>query len=93
MKVSGRVKALFESATLYNKAVNRTESALKLKFTSGTHSLEFSVEELFYQRNAPGIETPGGIYVDMPFEGFYSNGASASCIKVTLINGKATYPA
>lgn len=91
VKISGRVKALFDSPTLYNKAVNRTESSLKLKFTSGTHSLEFSVEELFYQRNAPGIETPGGIYVDMPFEGFYTNGASASGIKVTLVNGKTAY--
>ena len=90
--VTGRIKAMFENATLYNKAINGTESSLVLTFTSGTHSLTIAVDELYYQRQGPAIETSGGIWLDLPFTGFYGNDADASGIMVTLVNAQATYP-
>lgn len=90
-QVSGRIKAMFEDWTLYNKAVNGTESSLKVTLTSGSYSLVLYAPEILYARNAPGIETPGGIWMDAPFQGYYDNNADATVLKATLVNTKAAY--
>ena len=90
-QVSGRIKAMFEDWTLYQKAVNGTESSLAVTLTNGSYSLVFSVPELLYSRNAPGIETPGGVWLDSRFQGYYDNNADEAVVKVTLINAKDAY--
>lgn len=90
--VSGSIKAMFEDLTLLNKAINGTESSLVVTLTSGTSSLVLAVDELLYRRNAPGVPTPGGIWVDLPFEGYYSDDADASAFQAVLTNSQATYP-
>lgn len=88
---SGEMTAMFENATLYNKAVNGTESSLSLVFTKGVYSLTFAVDELIYERKGPSITTPSGIWLSCPFRGYYSDDADASCIKVTLVNDVSAY--
>jgi len=89
--VDGSIKAFFEDLTLYNKAVNTTESSLKLVFTSGSYSLTFLLNELNYRRGGPVVETPGGIYVELPFYAYYQDHADATVVKITLINSHASY--
>jgi hypothetical protein len=88
---SGEMTAMFENATLYNKAVNGTESSLSLVFTKGVYSLTFAVDELIYERKGPSITTPTGIWLSAPFRGYYSDDADATCIKVTLVNDVSAY--
>ena len=91
VQVIGNIKAFFQDATLYNKAVNGTESSLLATWTDGAHSLAILVPELKYERSAPGIEGPRGVLVELPFRGYYENNADATAIKVTLINTQASY--
>lgn len=88
---SGSIKAMFQNAALLTKAMNGTESSLKITLTNGAHSLEILIPELVYERATPGIEGPAGVFVTLPFKGYYQNGADASVIKVTLINDVASY--
>lgn len=91
VEVSGNVKALFSSSTLYAKAVASTESSLKITATNGSNVLEFYVPELHYKQQGIPIETPGGIWVDLNFTGYYQDNAESSAFKVTLTNTLATY--
>jgi hypothetical protein len=88
--VSGSLTAFFKDATLFNKAVNGTESSLKLTFTAGTSSLEIFFQELLYSPKSPVI-VKGGIYVEMPFQAYYENGAGNAIVAATLINTQASY--
>lgn len=91
VEVSGNIKAMFTSSTLYAKAVASTESSLKITATNGTNVLEFFVPELHYKQSGIPIETPGGIWADLNFLGYYENNADSTAFKVTLTNGFATY--
>lgn len=88
---SGSINAFFENLTLYNKAINATESSLQLALTYGVHSLTFNIAELVYKRSAPGVNTQGGIYISLPFDGYYGDDAAASVVVATLVNDVATY--
>lgn len=97
VKVTGTVKALFENATLYNKAVNNTESSIKVKYakgdgggTAGNESIEFLIPEVKYAPKSPPIAGPNGIYVELPFTGFYGNSTEASILQIVLKNTQAT---
>ena len=97
VKVSGTLKAMFENLTLYNKAVNSTESSLKVIYQLGTgdgsdgnESIEFKIPELIYSPNAPVISGPGGIFVELPFTAYYSNSSEATTMQVILKNTQAT---
>jgi hypothetical protein len=91
LKVSGSIKAFFKDMALLNKAINNTETSLKFKFTSGTHSLEFFMEEVVFQQTSPGIESDKGIYITLPFKAHYENGTGGSIIVATLVNSQASY--
>jgi hypothetical protein len=91
VEVSGNIKAIFSSATLYAKAVASTESSLKLTATNGSNVLEFLVPELHYKQSGIPIETPGGIWVELNFLGYYENNADSTAFKVTLTNTLSTY--
>ena len=91
LQVSGNIKAFFEDTVLLNKAVNNTKSSLKFKFNSGTHSLQFFLEEVIFQQTSPGIENEKGITINLPFKAFYNNGTNGSAIVTTLVNSQASY--
>ena len=97
VKVTGTLKALFDSITLYNKAVAHTESSLKITLSRGTgagsagnESLEILMPELIYKPQAPVITGPKGILVELPFEAYYDNSSEASTIQMVLKNTVAT---
>lgn len=97
VKVSGSIEVLFENATLLTKAVNGTESSLKITYALGTgvgsagnESLEFLLPELQYSQATPPISGPGGVLVNLNFEGFYSNSTEATTLQVILKNSQAT---
>lgn len=91
--VSGKVKAMFQNATLLSKAINGTESSLKVTLTNGAHILEILIPELVYERNTPGIDGPKGVFVELPFRGYFGNSAENTVIKATLTNDVASYVA
>lgn len=95
--VSGTLRALFESGALYQKALNSTETSLRIVYRFGTgdgsagnESLEIFIPELIYQPQAPVISGGGGIVVELPFQAYYDNAAGASAIRITLKNTTAT---
>lgn len=97
IKVSGTMTCLFESMATYIKAMRSTESSLKIIYSHGTGAgtagneyLEFSIPELFFSKETPVIEGPGGILYQGPFEAFYDNAAGASALQITLKNAEAT---
>jgi len=95
--VTGTVKARFSDLTLYNKAINDTESSLKVIFalgdgggTAGNESLEFYIPELTFTPQAPPISGPKGIVAELPFVGYYGNSSEESALQLTLINTTET---
>lgn len=95
--VTGTLTALFEDLTLYNKAVNFTESSLKITLSrgdglgsAGNESLEIFVPELMYEQKTPPISGPKGVLVEMPFSGFYDNSGEATSIQMILKNTQVT---
>ncbi|MGD9504564.1 MAG: phage tail tube protein [Syntrophobacteraceae bacterium] len=93
IEVTGSVKALFDDSTLLTKATNGTESALSITFTSGSYSLNFLIQELMLEQSSPGISTPGGLFVELNFTGYYEDGAAGSSFQATLVNNHAAYAA
>lgn len=93
VKVSGTVTVLFENVTMYNKAINNTESSLVITLTHGSgtgaannEKLQIFINELLYQPQDPVVSGPTGILVDLPFIGYYQNDADASALKIILTN-------
>lgn len=92
LQVSGNIKAFFADTALLNKAINNAQTSLNFKFTSGSHSLQFYMEEAIFQQTSPGIESEKGITINLPFKAFYANGSSGSIIVATLVNSQESYP-
>lgn len=97
VSVTGTLKARFTNLALYTKAINDTESSLKLIFANGTgvgtagnESLEFFIPELTFTPKAPPISGPKGIVVELPFVGYYGNDVGASALQITLKSPTAT---
>lgn len=95
VKISGTLTALFEDETLYGKAVNNTESSIKVVLSHGTgagsaynEKMEIYIDELYFSPNAPVIPGPQGILVELPFTGFYNNGTYSpnSAFRIVLGN-------
>lgn len=88
--VSGNLKTLFENTTLLNKAINGTESSLKLTFTGGASSVfELEMQEVQFERKLPDVQGPQGILVDLNYQAYYTNGSEASAIVARLTNSEA----
>lgn len=97
-KVSGNVKVLFENTTLYEKALNNTESVLVITLThgdgdgtDGNEKLTFTIPELKYAPNAPVISGPSGLLVELPFEAYYEDSSEASAIQAVLLSAVSYY--
>jgi hypothetical protein len=95
--VTGSLTALFESTTLLDKAINGTESSLKITLSRGTglgsagnESIEFFVQQLLYERVSPPITGPAGILVTLPFKSYLNSDGVTSALQVTIKNAVAT---
>ncbi len=93
--ITGSITALFEDATLLNKAINDTASSLKVTLargnglgSAGNESIEFLVQNLVYERTSPGIEGPQGILIQLPFRGFRLSAQNG--LQVIIKNAVAT---
>ena len=91
VRVTGQLTALFQDLTLYNKALNHTESSLKLTWTSGSESLEILVPELVYEPASPAVNGPAGVRITLNFRGYYQDSTEASVVQATLVNSVASY--
>ncbi len=96
VKVEGQVTALFENSTLYALALAGTETSLSIVLTKGTgagtvgnEKITFTFDEVVFKPQAPVITGPKGILVELPFVGYYDNGASASALAIELLNSQA----
>jgi len=77
--VTGTVTALFESATLYNKFVNETESAIVVNLTDGsTGTMSFTLPKVKYGTGDFNIPKEGPITVKMDFQALYDTGTSST---------------
>lgn len=96
-KVTGTLTALFEDTTLYDLAVNHTETSLQIVLTKGTgdgsagnEKCTFNFDEIIFKPQAPVVQGPQGIMVELSFEAYYNNDADASALWVELINANAS---
>lgn len=92
--VTGKITAFFDDITLYNKAINSTETSLEItldKNLTPARSMIFKVPELYYERETPVIEGPKGVMVNLTFKAFYVDSAEASTIQCIINNGLATF--
>lgn len=81
--VSGSLTAYFEDATLVNKFINETESALSITFTDPAgKTLQFAVGALKYTSGQPDVGGEGSVTISMDFEAYYDT-ADASNIVIT----------
>lgn len=99
-KVTGNLKALFENSTLYNRAINHTESSIKIIMkrgtgagTAGNEQLTILMSEIVYHPQAPVVAGPQGVMVELPFEAYYrDSGASpAGALTMELKASEAYY--
>lgn len=77
--ISGNITALFEDLTLLNKALNQTETSLKVIMqrgvgdgSAGNEYFELLVEQLKYAPTTPPVDGPGGLLVKLPFTAYRS---------------------
>ena len=103
-KITGNVRCLFtdESFAFYEAAEAHTEKALKFIFTNGTgagtagnEKLTFFFDEVLFKPQAPVIQGPTGLLVELPFEAFYENydDSDDSAFMVQLICPTADFDA
>ena len=88
--ITGKLTAWFDDIALYNKAINETESSLKIKLDKNltpARSMEFFIPELKYEEETPPIEGPKGIMVNLGFRAFYDDSAEQAGLQITINNG------
>lgn len=90
MAVTGSFSGLFKSVALINKAVGNTETSVEATYT-GSASSKVIVEfpEMQFSESDPPIEGPQGIVQTLPMSGYYDDGADASSVVISVINGEA----
>lgn len=93
VRASGTLRALFTDMTLYNRAVNNTETSLEITLKKGTgdgsannEQIKITLDEVLLTPQAPVINGPQGILVEFPFQCYYQDNASASSIRIELLN-------
>jgi hypothetical protein len=97
-KVTGKITVLFDSTTLYDLAVAHTETSLAIALSKGTGDgttgnelMTFSMDELIFRPQAPVIQGPTGLLVELPFEAYYNNDADESALRMVLLSPLATF--
>jgi hypothetical protein len=91
LEIGGSGNILFDNMTMYNKALNATESSIELIATQGTSSLSIDLNEAEYALSSPKITGNEGIMLDLDFKAFFDNDGGDSSIIITLINDVASY--
>jgi hypothetical protein len=98
ISIEGKLTALFESTTQYDLAVNNTETTLVITCSRGTgdgsagnEKMIFTIDELIFKQDSPVVNGPMGLKVEMTFQPFYDNGASASAVKLQVYNAVNTF--
>ncbi len=93
--VSGTLTAVFDDPALMNKALNDTQSSLKVTVSrgdglgsAGNESIEFLVQQMKYEPTTPSVSGPGGIEISLPFKA-YKVGADLG-LQVIVKNAVAT---
>jgi hypothetical protein len=90
VSVSGNLKTIFDDTSLLAKAENGTETSLTVTVTESASSiLELELQELRYERNAPPVDGPQGLSVDLNFQGYYDDGSEASAIVARVTNSES----
>lgn len=97
-KVTGTLRAIFDSTTLYDLAIANTEIALTICFTkgngdgsSGNEKMTFSFDEVILKPQAPVVTGPAGVLVELPFEAYYSDAAAATAARMVLLSPTTSY--
>lgn len=90
--VSGAFKVLFEDLTFLNYGINQTTTSIAISWTiSATKSLTFLFPEVNFSRSDALITGPGGVVVDLSWEGFWQSDSNDSAVVITLNNQIASY--
>ncbi len=98
-KVTGTVKILFDSDTLYALAVAHTETTLEIHFTkgagtgasAGNEKMSFYFDEVIFKPQSPVISGPTGLLVELPFEAYYNDDTDASAVRMELLSPTSTF--
>lgn len=98
VRVTGTLNALFTDADLYLDAVNYVEKSIEFRFTRGTgagttgnEKLRFLLDEVIFKPQAPVVQGPSGMLIELPYEAYYGNDSDASTIRAILTCGIATF--
>ena len=91
LELTGSMTAFYDDDTYVQKAMNSTITALQVKLTKGSTSLQIDLPEVQFPRNSPDIEGAAGVMQSLDFGAFYKNNALGTSIQFTLINGTASY--
>lgn len=98
IKVTGTLTAFFENLTLFDKAVNSTESAIVVTLrhgdgagSAGNESTVITFPEILYDEVDPQVGGSGGVLVELPFRAVYDNNADATSLKVVVSNAVVSY--
>lgn len=80
--LSGDVTGTFESATLYNKFINNTDSSIEFTLTEGTETLTFKISQLNYTEGKIDGSGDGPCTVSMKFNASFHAG-DATTLTIT----------
>lgn len=93
--VTGTLTSLFDSYTLINKAINSTETAIKITLSrgdglgsAGNESMDFHLQQLKYELTSQPIDGPQGLVTQLSFKGYKSG--STSAVETIIKNAVAT---
>lgn len=96
--IEGKLAALFENTTLYDLAVANTETTLVITCSrgagtgaAGAEKMVFTIDELIFKQDAPVVNGPTGVKVELTFQPYYDGGASASAVKLEVYNSVNTF--
>lgn len=91
--VSGELTALFEDYSLLTKAIEGTETSLKVILSRGSGNgsdeneyIDFFVRQMLYELTSAPIEGPRGLEVTLPFKGYASEDLSEPGLDITIKN-------
>ena len=82
--VSGKVTALFEDVTLYNKFRSNTDSAIEFTLVAGAESLTFLLPKVKYTAGTIPMNSDGPISVELDFQAVYDT-VEGTTLKITRV--------
>jgi hypothetical protein len=89
--VSGSLEMIYnaDADTVVDKAINSTETSLKITAANGaSSSFEALVPEVLYSENDPQIPGNSGIQASLDWEAYYENASEATAVQFTVINAQ-----